>query len=130
MVYRGLQGGSVVKNPPSFTGGTIDSGLMPGLGRFPGGGNGNPSCILVWKILWAEEPGRLYIVRGVTKSRPNRAYIYTHGYNLRFQDIVRKDHHKIFKKLIFPAQMSIFPPSIWQLKSSPLENSAMLNLIF
>ena len=27
-----------------------DQGLIPGLGRFPGGGNGNPLSILAWKI--------------------------------------------------------------------------------
>ena len=37
-----------------------DTGLMPGLGRCCGGGNGNPhSSILAWKIPWTEEPGRL-----------------------------------------------------------------------
>ena len=38
-----------------------DLGSIPGLGRFPGEGNGNPlqySC-LAWKIPWTEEPGRL-----------------------------------------------------------------------
>ena len=34
-----------------------DTGLIPGLGRFPGVGNGNNSSIVVWKILWTEEPG-------------------------------------------------------------------------
>ena len=32
-------GGSVVKNPPANAG---DAGLIPGLGGFPGEGNGNP----------------------------------------------------------------------------------------
>ena len=32
-------GGSVVKNPPANAG---DAGLIPGLGRSPGVGNGNP----------------------------------------------------------------------------------------
>ena len=32
-------GGSGVKNPPANAG---DMGLIPGLGRSPGGGNGNP----------------------------------------------------------------------------------------
>ena len=32
----------VVKNPPASAGDTRDVGSMPGLGRFPGGGNGNP----------------------------------------------------------------------------------------
>ena len=38
----------VVKNPPANTGDTRDTGLIPGLGRSPGEGNGNPlqySCL-------------------------------------------------------------------------------------
>ena len=38
----GFPGGSVVKNPPVSAGDTGDSGLIPGLGRSPGVGNGNP----------------------------------------------------------------------------------------
>ena len=38
-VHLGFLGGSVVKNPPANGG---DTGLIPGSGRFPGGGNGNP----------------------------------------------------------------------------------------
>ena len=42
----GFLGGSVVKNPSAKEAG--DMGLIPGLGRSPGGGNGNPlqySCL-------------------------------------------------------------------------------------
>ena len=38
----------VVKNPPANAGGLRDLGLIPGWGRFPGGGHGNPlqySCL-------------------------------------------------------------------------------------
>ena len=38
----GFPGGSVVKNPPANAGDTIDEGSIPGLGRPPGTGNGNP----------------------------------------------------------------------------------------
>ena len=41
-------GGAVVKNPPANAGGAGHPGLIPGSGRFPGGGNGNPlqySCL-------------------------------------------------------------------------------------
>ena len=41
----GFPGGSVVKNLPANTG---DTDLIPGSGRSPGGGNGNPvqySCL-------------------------------------------------------------------------------------
>ena len=39
----------VVKNPPANGGDTRDVGLIPGLGRSPGGGHGNPfqySCLV------------------------------------------------------------------------------------
>ena len=36
--------------------------LIPGLGRSPGGGHGNPSSILAWRIPWIEEPGRLQFI--------------------------------------------------------------------
>ena len=40
-----------------------DLGLIPGLGRSPGEGNGRKwqptSVIFAWKIPWMEEPGRL-----------------------------------------------------------------------
>ena len=35
----GFPGGAVVKNPPANAG---DTGLIPGSGRSPGEGNGNP----------------------------------------------------------------------------------------
>ena len=38
----------MVKNPPAFAGDTGDVGLIPGSGKSPGGGNGNPlqySCL-------------------------------------------------------------------------------------
>ena len=34
----------VVKNPPANTGDVKDTGLVPGSGRSPGGGHGNPLC--------------------------------------------------------------------------------------
>ena len=49
----------MVKNLPASAGDTRDTGSIPGLGRSPGGGNGNPLQFLAWKILWTEEPGGL-----------------------------------------------------------------------
>ena len=48
MRYLGFPGGAVIKNPPANSGHTGDVGSIPGLGRCPGGGNGNPllySCL-------------------------------------------------------------------------------------
>ena len=65
LLYMGFPGDSVVKNPPANTG---DAGLIPGLGRSPGEGNGNPlqySCLgnPMEKGVW------LVTVHGVTKSQ-------------------------------------------------------------
>ena len=37
-----------------------DLGWIPGSGRSPGGGHGNHSSILAWRLLWTEEPGELH----------------------------------------------------------------------
>ena len=68
----------VVKNLPVNAADIRDAGSIPGSGRSPGEGNGNPlpySClekemathshILVWRIPMTEESGGLYIVHGV-----------------------------------------------------------------
>ena len=44
----GFPGGAVVKNPPACARDTRDVGSIPGPGRSPGGGHGNPlqySCL-------------------------------------------------------------------------------------
>ena len=38
----GFPGGAVVKNPPANVGDARDTGSIPGWGRSPGEGNGNP----------------------------------------------------------------------------------------
>ena len=35
-----------------------DAVSIPGSGRTPEGGHGNPLSILAWRIPWTEEPGR------------------------------------------------------------------------
>ena len=46
----------MVKNPPANAG---DLGLIPGSGRSPGEGNGNPLQYSCLENPWTEEPGRL-----------------------------------------------------------------------
>ena len=45
----GFTGGLVVKNPPINA---RDASSIPGLGRAPGEGNGNPFSSLAWEVLW------------------------------------------------------------------------------
>ena len=53
----------MVKNLPASAGDAGDAGLIPGLGRSPGEGNGNPPQYLAWRIPWTEEPGGLQSMR-------------------------------------------------------------------
>ena len=48
----------MVKNLPADAGDARDPGLIPELGRSPGGGNGNPLQYSCLEIPWTEEPGR------------------------------------------------------------------------
>ena len=49
----------VVKNPPASAEDIRNSGLIPGLGIYPGEGNGNPLQYSCLGNLWTEEPGEL-----------------------------------------------------------------------
>ena len=49
----------VVKNLPVNAGDIRDMGWIPGLGRSPGEGNGNPLQYSCLEIPWTEEAGRL-----------------------------------------------------------------------
>ena len=58
----------VVKNPPADAGDVRDMGLIPGLGRSPGGGHGSPlQCSRLENLL----EGRTWqaIVHGFTKNQ-------------------------------------------------------------
>ena len=59
-------GSSAVKNLPFNA---RDSGSIPGLGRSPGEGNGNPFRILACRAPWTEEPGRLQSIGSQSQTR-------------------------------------------------------------
>ena len=59
----GFPGGAVVKNLPANAGDVRDMGLIPGLGKSPGGGNGTPSPV----FLPAESHGH----RGLASYTPS-----------------------------------------------------------
>ena len=46
----------MVKNPPANVVATGDVGSIPGSGRSPGGGKGNPLLYSSLNIPWTEEP--------------------------------------------------------------------------
>ena len=59
-VSMGFPCGSAGKESACNVGGL---GLIPGLGRSTGEGNGYPPSILIWRIPWTVEPGRLQPMR-------------------------------------------------------------------
>ena len=75
--YRDFPAGAVVKNPPANAGDARDAGSIPGWGRSPGGGHGNHSSILAWKIPSAEEPGGLQST-GLQRVGHDRVTEYAH----------------------------------------------------
>ena len=58
----------VVKNLPANSGDLRDTGSVPGSGRFPGGGNGNPLQYSSWENP-VERGAWQATVNGVTKSQ-------------------------------------------------------------
>ena len=84
----------LVKKPPANAG---DMGSIPGLGRSPGEGNGNPLQYSAWEIPWTEEPGRLQSM-GLQKSyttlwaNHQPSYVYINGGVYVWQRICFKKH--------------------------------------
>ena len=69
----------VVKNPPSNVGDVRDKGSIPGSGRSPGVGNGNP---LQYSCLENFMDRGAWWATGVTKSQtPLNDWEHTHSYN-------------------------------------------------
>ena len=56
---RDSPSGARGQEPTSSAGGIRDTGSIPGPGRSPGGGHGNPLQYSSWRILGTEEPARL-----------------------------------------------------------------------
>ena len=51
-----------VKNPPADAGDVRDMDSIPGSGRSPGGGHGNPPQYSCLKNPWTEGPGGLQVI--------------------------------------------------------------------
>ena len=58
-ILMDFSGGASGKRPTANAGDTRDLGLIPGLGRSPGGGHGNPLRYSCLEIPQTEEPGGL-----------------------------------------------------------------------
>ena len=79
----GLPGWIVVKNLPANAGDVRDMGLIPGLGRSPGGAHGSP-LQYSWRIPWTEEPGGLQC----TRSQRMGHDLATNTFTFHFQSCI------------------------------------------
>ena len=71
----------MLKNLPANAGDIRDAGSIPGLGRFPGGGHGNPLQYSCLENPWTEEPGGLQSIRSQSHmterlSSSSSSYLY------------------------------------------------------
>ena len=77
----GLPGDSVVKNMSADAGDTGNVGFLPGSGRSPRVGNGNPLQNSCWEIPWTEEPDWL---ESLLSQSQKQLTSHTHITLLRF----------------------------------------------
>ena len=96
VIKQGFPGDTVVKNTPTNAGRARDSGSIPGLGRSPGTGNGNPllySCLenqMDRGAWWAT-------VHGVAKSR-TRLSSHTHIHSDKIGNIPLYSSEQILER--------------------------------
>ena len=84
----------MVKNPPANA---EDSDSVPGSGRSPGEGNGNPLQYSCLENPWSEGPGRLHAVRGVKESDVTK-HIRRFERNLNLKEMMARVWGKIVPK--------------------------------
>jgi len=103
-IWRGFLDGSVIKNLPAKAEDSRDAGSIPGLGRYPGKGNGNPlqhSCLgnPMDRGAWQST------VHGVAKSWTWLSNEHTHTSQVRSSgeesDWVQIQCHHLIRQLIF-----------------------------
>ena len=85
VLYTGFPGGSVLKNLPANVG---DAGSIPGLGKRPGEGNGNPvhdSCLEnpMDRAAWRATAHGVTRVGHIYTNTHTHIYIYMHAKSLK-----------------------------------------------
>ena len=72
----------MVKNPLVNAGDIKDVGAIPGLGRFPGKGHGNPLQYSCMGNPWTEEPGGLQSIGLQSVTTEQLTHTHTHIHRL------------------------------------------------
>ena len=69
----------VVKNPPANSGDVRATDSIPGSGRSPGGGDGNPLQYSCLQNPWTEEPGGLQSIGSQSWEQPKQLSRHAHS---------------------------------------------------
>ena len=103
LYHHDFPGGRVVKNPPANAGDARDIGLIPGLERFPGGGNGNPLQYACLENSMDRGGAWRAAVRGVSKSWTRLNTHALQGYTITSTTTLPKslNFEKFTKKIVF-----------------------------
>ena len=94
----------VVKNPPTNAGDLRDTGSVPGLGRFPGGGNGNPLQYPCLNNPMDRETWWVTVHR-VTKSRTRLRQFSTHEQLLKLENV---KHRSQLRSICVPNSQHLY----------------------
>ena len=108
-ISPGFASGAVVKSPPANAGDTVDVGSIPGSGRFPGKGNGNP--LQYSSLANSMDRGDWWAtVHGVTKSQTLLIYEALMHVHL---SMFLNDVHDAYKFCVFSVQKQNLIEHIW-----------------
>ena len=84
-------GGSAGKESTCNAG---DSSLIPGMGRSPGGGHGNPLEYSCWRIPWTKEPDELQSI-GLQRVGHDWTTKYSAGHSYRCRIVLKNTYAKL-----------------------------------
>ena len=98
--YLDFQGGTVVKNLPANAGGARDASSIPGSGRSPGSGNGNP-LQYSWLENSMDRGAWQAVVHGVANSQ-TKLNTHTYIYLFFFIFFSHIDYYRILSSVPYP----------------------------
>ena len=98
--YLDFQGGIVVKNLPANAGGARDAGSIPGSGRSPVSGNGNP-LLFSWLENSMDRGAWWATVLGVTKSQTQLS-THTYIYLILYIFFSHIDYYRVLSRVPCP----------------------------
>ena len=87
-------------NPTANAGGLRDLGLIPWLGRSPGGGPATHSSILAWRIPWPEGSGRVQSIASHRARHDWSSWAHTSLLHCKFPTTQHQAYPPVWSKIL------------------------------